>query len=294
MELQWPLILFTTFVAWSAGLFASQCVVALRGGKQKAQMAAWICSAVLLVIGGIAVFMHLQHWERIFNGFGHLTSGITQELIGIVLLVVIAIIFFVYMRKGKVPAWVSVVGIIIALGLVCVMGGSYLMAARPAWNSFAQVLSLIGSALALGPATMLILLEVCGDKEDEGTKADVKTAGLLALVGTAVNAITTAWFAFAMNGVAGKVESIKYTFDTTTPTAGPADPTAISVFAGAAATPAILAIVCAVLALVFALVGKKQGKWTIWGSLIVICALIATIALRIAFYHMGVPMYGFY
>ena len=294
MELQWPLILFTTFVAWAAGLFASQCVVALRGGKQKAQKAAWIVTIILLVIGCIAVFTHLQHWERIFNGFGHLSSGITQELIGIVLLIVIAVIFFVYVRRGKVPAWVSIIGLVIAAALVCVMGGSYLMAARPAWNNLAQVLSLIGTALALGPATMLILLELCGDKEDEGTKADVKTMGLAALIGTAVNAVTTIFFALGMNGVAGKVESIKYTFDTTQPTMPATDPGAVSVFAGSAAAPAILAIVFALLAVACAFVGKKQGKWAIWGSLIVVCALIAAIALRVAFFHMGVPMYSFY
>ena len=31
MELQWPLILFTTFVAWSAGLFGAQGAAALAG-----------------------------------------------------------------------------------------------------------------------------------------------------------------------------------------------------------------------------------------------------------------------
>ena len=53
MELQWPLILFTTLLAWSAGLFATQCVYALRGEAVKAQMPAWIVSAVLLVVGGV-------------------------------------------------------------------------------------------------------------------------------------------------------------------------------------------------------------------------------------------------
>ena len=79
MELQWPLILFTTLVAWSAGLFGAQAVAVLRGGGGRAQMPALVASVALLAAGGIAVFFHLQHWERIFNGFGHLTSGITQE-----------------------------------------------------------------------------------------------------------------------------------------------------------------------------------------------------------------------
>ena len=91
MELQWPLILFTTLLAWAAGVFGAQCLYALRGQGTRAQMPALITSAVLLVVGGIAVFFHLEHWERIFNGFGHLSSGITQELIAIVVLAVAAI-----------------------------------------------------------------------------------------------------------------------------------------------------------------------------------------------------------
>ena len=95
MELQWPLILFTTLVAWSAGVFGTQAVLALRGEAPKAQLSCWITAAVLLAAGGIAVFFHLEHFERIFNGFGHLTSGITQELIAIVVLAVAAIVYLV-------------------------------------------------------------------------------------------------------------------------------------------------------------------------------------------------------
>ena len=79
MELQWPLIIFTTLVAWSAGLFGTQALMAVFGVGKRAQVPAWVVSAVLLAAGGIAVFFHLEHWERIFNGFGHITSGITQD-----------------------------------------------------------------------------------------------------------------------------------------------------------------------------------------------------------------------
>ena len=109
MELQWPLILFTTLVAWSAGLFGTQALMAGFGVGKRAQVPAWVASAVLLAAGGIAVFFHLEHWERIFNGFGHLTSGITQELIAIVVLAVVAIVYLVLMRKSddgaSVPKW---------------------------------------------------------------------------------------------------------------------------------------------------------------------------------------------
>ena len=51
MEPQWPLILFTTLVAWSAGLFASQGALALKGGGRAAQLPALACSAALLAAG---------------------------------------------------------------------------------------------------------------------------------------------------------------------------------------------------------------------------------------------------
>ena len=70
MELQWPLIIFTTLLAWSCGVFATQGVLALKGEGKEIQLPALITSVVLLAVSGIAVFFHLQHWERIFNGFG--------------------------------------------------------------------------------------------------------------------------------------------------------------------------------------------------------------------------------
>ena len=69
-----------------------------------------------LALGGIAVFFHLQHWERIFNGFGHITSGITQELIAIMVFVVVAVAYFVMARKsadgGTLPKWMAVLAIV--------------------------------------------------------------------------------------------------------------------------------------------------------------------------------------
>ena len=161
MELQWPLIIFTTLVAWSAGLFGTQALMAVFGVGKKAQVPAWVCSAVLLAAGGIAVFFHLEHWERIFNGFGHLTSGITQELIAIVVLAVVAVAYLVLMRKSddgaSVPKWLAWLSVALSVALVAVMAHSYTMAARPAWDSVLWILYVLGNACVLGPATFLLL-----------------------------------------------------------------------------------------------------------------------------------------
>ena len=149
MELQWPLIVFTTLVAWSAGLFGTQALMAAFGTGKRAQVPAWIASAVLLAVGGIAVFFHLEHWERIFNGFGHLTSGITQELIAIVVLAVVAVAYLVLMRKSddgaSVPKWLAWLSVALSVVLVAVMAHSYTMAARPAWDSVLWILYVLGN-----------------------------------------------------------------------------------------------------------------------------------------------------
>ena len=182
MELQWPLIIFTTLVAWSAGLFGTQALMAVFGVGKKAQVPAWVCSAVLLAAGGIAVFFHLEHWERIFNGFGHLTSGITQELIAIVVLAVVAVAYLVLMRKSddgaSVPKWLAWLSVALSVALVAVMAHSYTMAARPAWDSVLWILYVLGNACVLGPATFLLLSALAaGGPGDQPAAGPAPVAG---------------------------------------------------------------------------------------------------------------------
>ncbi|MFR1218327.1 MAG: dimethyl sulfoxide reductase anchor subunit family protein, partial [Eggerthella lenta] len=189
MELQWPLIVFTTLVAWSAGLFGTQALMAAFGVGKKAQVPAWIASAVLLAVGGIAVFFHLEHWERIFNGFGHLTSGITQELIAIVVLAAVAVAYLVMLRKSddgaSVPKWLAWLSVALSVVLVAVMAHSYTMAARPAWDSVLWILYVLGNACVLGPATFALILGAAGS--GERAEAPAGPVGLAALAGSALN-----------------------------------------------------------------------------------------------------------
>ena len=90
METQWPLVIFTLFVCITCGLLGSMSILALKGRGRDLQMTGLVTSVVCLVVGGIGAFLHLEHWERIFNGFGHITSGITQELIGCVALAAVS------------------------------------------------------------------------------------------------------------------------------------------------------------------------------------------------------------
>ena len=237
MEIQVPLILFIAFCAASAGIFASQAVLALKGEAKEAQMPSLIASFAALVIGGVAVLFHLAQPLHIFNGFGNPTSGITQELIAIVVLVVVMLVYFVMLRRndGEVPKWCAICAIAIAIVLDAVCAHSYMMASRPAWDSILQVLSVIGASCAVGPAVVAAVAEL--------KKAEAPSIGMLALVGTIVGLVTTIAYVAALASSRGALTTMGTYIDPTNPTAAIfTDAASVSPFAGAAMMPTAVPI----------------------------------------------------
>ena len=292
MELQWPLILFTTLTAWACGVFGAQGVLALKGAGKKSQQLLAVVSCVLLALGGIAVFFHLQHWERIFNGFGHITSGITQELIAIVVFVIVAVAYFVMARKsadgGTLPKWMAVLAIVISVVLAAVCAHSYMMPARPAWNSVLEVLSIVGAACLLGPATVAVALAAKGE--------DAAELGAPAVVGSAVGAVCTAAYAAYVQMSAGSFTEVGYYFDPTHPTKAMVDAgaaigdQAVLLWLGAVVVGAVVPLACSFLA-------KKKGdaaSWKLFGAVAVVAALAGAVCLRVAFYGAGLSVFMFY
>ncbi len=295
MELQWPLILFTTLVAWSAGTFGAQAVLALKGEGKEIQLPAVIASVVLLALSGIAVFFHLQHWERIFNGFGHITSGITQELIAIVVFVVVAVVYFAMLRKssdgGTVPKWLAVVAIAISAVLALVCAHSYMMAARPAWDTVVWPLVELGEAAVLGALTVMAMLALKGGES--------KLGGVAALAGSVASAVLSVALVAVWQASAGSFANVGYHFDPTTPTSPLLDVAAETnvlsgelaplVWLGIVVVGALAPIVCAALA------RKKGGKsWLALGAAGVVCALVGCVCLRVVFYELGLSVFMFY
>ena len=287
MELQGPLILFTTLVAWAAGVFGAQGVLALRGAARKSQQMLCVLSCVLLAASGIAVFFHLQHWERIFNGFGHLTSGITQELIAIVVFVIVAVA-----RKsddgGAVPKWMAVLAVVMGVVLAAVCAHSYMMPARPTWDSVLEVLSIVGAACILGPATCAVVMAAKGDS--------LEAVGLPALVGSVVGAVTSVAYAAFIQMSGSAFTQVGYYFDPTVPTKEMVDVAATAagqaplLWVGAVIVGAAVPLVCCVLA-------RKKGDaagWKLFGGVAVVAALVGAVCLRVAFYNMGLSVFMFY
>ncbi len=286
MELQWPLILFTTFVAWSAGTFTTQAYLGFKGIGGKAQAPCWIASAALLVIGGIAVFFHLEHWERIFNGFGHITSGITQELIAIIVLAIIAIVYLAMLRKNDnaVPAWIAWAAIIMSAVLVVVMGHSYMMEARPAWCNILWVASLLGASCILGPATVAVICHVVGE--------DASALAGAVLAGSVINAVASIAAAATIN--MAHVSNVGLYYDLTHPMKD-ITATGMNIFGPESLAPTIAMIVIGCAApIVCACLGKKSANWKVYGSAAAGCAVIGAICLRVVFYLGGGSIFGIF
>ena len=289
METQWPLVIFTLFVCLTCGTLGGMSILALKGQGRNLQMTALITSAVSLVVGGIGAFLHLEHWERIFNGFGHITSGITQELIAIVLLAVVMVLFFLMLRRSEddtVPQWLAVVGIVVVLVLIVAMGHSYMMPSLPAWDTVLQLLSLLGAACVMGPATVAFIGAAKG--------VEIEGIGLLTVIGAAVNAVLSAAYMFAMEASSATFQSFQYYFDPTHPNVAMANPANVSLFTGDSLAALVVAVIALVVALVGALLGKKQGAWKVWGAVVAIAGLVCAVALRIMMYTMGETLFMLY
>jgi DMSO reductase anchor subunit len=294
MELQWPLILFTSLTAWACGVFGGTGVLALHGAGRKSQMPLTVASVVLLAVGGICVFFHLQHWERIFNGFGHITSGITQELIAIVVFVVVALVYFLKLRKsgeGEVPKALAWCAIAISVVLAAVCAHSYMMAAKPAWNNVLEVASIVGAACLMGPATCAVVMAVRGD--------DTVPAGLPAVAGSVIGAVCTLAYAVYLQVCGGSgsgfIDVGNY-FDPTHPVKAMVDVAATAssqaplIWAGAVVVGALVPLACCVWA-------RKRGDaaaWKIFGAVAVVAALAGSIFLRMAFYSLGLSVFALY
>lgn len=294
MEIQWSLVIFTFFVCLTCGLLSVMAINALQNKGAKLQMTALIASGVSLVIGGIGSFTHLKHWERIFNGFGHITSGITQELIGCVALAIIIVLWFVFLRKAKdaadagIPKWLSIATIVVAVAMVCATGHSYLMPSKPAW-SVALIVFYLCNACLLGPLAMWII--AAAQKDTEAEESAIKftfIGGIIQVLGEAVYTVACATAKFANYGYYADPTTM-----TTTP--NPVDSLINLMVSGSAAPMFWLGVVAAVVAAAVAAVARgKAGKSTALAVVVLVAAVAASFAFRVLFYQLGVSAVQLY
>ena len=291
MEIQWPLILFTFFNCLAGGIFLMQGILTLSGKGKAMQLASCISAIVALAIGGLSVFFHLQHPLRMLNGFGHITSGITIELIFVIVFAIAVVLYFLMMRRseeGVAPKWCAVLAIVVSLALPFATGDSYLMSAIPVWDTMLLPLYYVVATVMLGGLAAMIIAGA--------TKADdaVKLSATVAFIGAVVCAVVSVIYAVAISGMGANYTEMQYYFDPTHPNVAMANPANVSLFTGDSLTALVIAVIALVVALVGALVGKKQGAWKVWGAVVAIAGLVCAVALRVMMYTMGETLFMLY
>lgn len=314
MEIQIPLILFTSLLAWAAGAFATQAVCALAGKGGKIQHANLVVSLVILAVGGVAVLFHLAQPFHIFNGFGNPTSGITQELVAIVIVVVVMVVYFIAMGRSdsgaSVPKPVAIAAIAVSLLLDVIMSHSYMMAARPVWDSLLQISSIVGGSLVMGPATVALLAGVVKpqgkllalltkvpfvgeiDKlEDDDVLEFLKPVNL---IGVGCNAVIVIIYFLYMAFVSGDFVGVGYYFDPTSPTMELFNSGMINPFSADALPYTVVTLVGVVISVAGTFLSKDKDNWKTAAVIIIVGGLICTIALRVTFYVLGISVYPLY
>lgn len=292
MELQWPLMLFTLFICLGAGLFGVTGLLAAFGKGSEIRFPALVASLVAVAIGGLSSALHLQHWDRIFNGFGNPSSGITQELIGIVLIAIAIVVYYIVSRKGETPKWMGWTAVVVSVVLVVLMSHSYMMAARPLWNNLLLYLFYLSNTVAFGALGVMVLQGI----RKSASALSVNTA----IAGGIVQFIAVAGYAILIPLLTDSFSSVGNYFDSTDPTKTMQDPSVLYsgfltgeyaplYWGGALVLGAVVPLACAALA------RRKTGTaLTAYASVGLASALIGGIALRAILYLLGFTPFVFY
>jgi len=187
MEIQWPLVFYTLLTGLGVGAFAFVAITEWLGKAERTRMPGAITALVAMAAGGVASIFHLGHPERIFNVLGNLSSGIAQELILMGLIGLAILVYIILLRLGysvQARKIVATIGLVLAVILAIVLGKNYVLASRPAWNTWLLPLLYLTSAAVLGLFTMYIWAAV-REKEAPVVMA-VNKAALIAVVVEAV------------------------------------------------------------------------------------------------------------
>ncbi|MDR1083021.1 MAG: hypothetical protein LBL27_04030 [Coriobacteriales bacterium] len=292
MELQWPLIIFTLLICLGAGTFGVTGLLAALGKGDEIRFPALIVSLVAVVAGGLASVLHLQHWERVFNGFGNPTSGITQEIVGIAIVVIVAIVYLVMSRRGETPKWIGWAALVVSVLLVIAMAHSYAMPSRPLWDSVLLYIYYLANAILFGSLVVTLLF---GLKD-----GDTGLAGKVAIGGGVAQVVVMLGYAILIPFLGASFTTVGNYFDSTDPTKAMQNPSAVFssfltgdyalLFWGGAL------ILGAALPLVIAIISHKKSGTALVGSagVGVASALLGGVAFRALLYLLGFTTFVFY
>lgn len=267
MEIQWALVLFTVVSGAGAWLFAFSMLGSLLKKDAAPGKMETITAFVLVAVGGCMSVMHLSHVDRILEALNHPTSIFIEAAMIGVLCVILAVYFVLLARNSseKARTAVGVLGLLVGMVFTYACGSSYLMEARPAWQTVTLPLAYFGTAASAGAGLNLLLKAV--QKRDEQA---VSFAGLMAVVGGALGAVLAAAFCIAAGPYVAAADNGAVAW-------------VVALFAALAAV-----VVCGAVAL------KQPKNALAMGAIALVAGVVAAIALRAAMWLIGTPFMDFF
>ena len=197
MAVQWPLLFFSVLIGISGSIMVFIGIGELRGKFKELRFTPAVIALVLLIVGGCISALHLGHPERALHILGNYTSGLSRELFAVGGLAVATFVYAILVKKEfEKPAKIfAVIAMVLGLVLPFVAGASYIMPARPAWDSVTLPLMYLGTGIGMGFVFMAALAcKKCSD-------AEAREALLIALIGVVIAVVAMAcyivWLAVA-------------------------------------------------------------------------------------------------
>ena len=289
MEVQWPLLIFSVLLGVTSGSFVFLGVGELKGKFKDVRFIGALIALICLAVGGCVSVLHMGHPERATHLLGNLGSGLSKELFIVAIMGIVALVYVILSRKDY-PGVTKVFGVlggIIGIVLPIVAGGSYLVAARPAWDSVALPLMFLGGGLAMGMLLMCGLVLLKGNAAEEGGFAlKLALAGVIIMVVTSLAYVV--WIAIAPYQEASRSIERLISGDL-----------AVAFWVGVVLVGLVAPVVLAVLACVKATKGEgntgvaNPKSLATWMFVALACSAVGAVVLRVIMYSVGTSVEQF-
>lgn len=197
MAIQWPLLIFSVLLGVSSGAMIFAGIGEVKGRFKNVRFILGVVAFAAVAVGGCASAFHLGHPERALHILGNMDSAFSRELFAVGAMAVVSLVYAVLAKKsfeGAAKVF-GIIGAVVGVVLPLVAGATYVMAARPVWDTFLLPVMFLGTGVGMGFLLACALVFMKGDEDDK------RFALTLALAGVVVMAVAmvlyVAWIAMA-------------------------------------------------------------------------------------------------
>lgn len=197
MAIQWPLLIFSVLLSVSSGAMIFAGIGEIKGRFKNVRFILGVVAFAAVAVGGCASAFHLGHPERALHILGNMGSAFSRELFAVGAMAVVSLVYAVLAKKSFEDAAkvFGIIGAVVGVVLPLVAGATYVMAARPVWDTFLLPVMFLGTGVGMGFLLACALVFMKGDEDDK------RFALTLALAGVVVMAVAmvlyVAWIAMA-------------------------------------------------------------------------------------------------